>query len=72
MTVSTRGFHVYSLVQGENSSRLELSRNYPAYAGAITAKFAPLSGKFAVIVDQEGIHFLDMRSGKETRYIEAY
>lgn len=45
---------------------------FPQYAGAITAKFAPYSGSFAVIADQEGLHFVDMATCQETRLIDQY
>lgn len=74
LTLSSKGSSFYKLVEGETpaAARMELDSQYPQYAGAVTAKFAPHSGDFAVIVDQLGIHFVDMKSGKETRLIDQY
>lgn len=74
LTLSSKGSSFYKLVEGETptAARMELDKQYPQYVGAVTGKFAPYSGGFAVIVDQLGIHFVDMKSGKETRLIDQY
>ena len=39
------------------------------FPAATLGKFAPHSGEFAVIADDLGLHFVDTRSGKETKLI---
>jgi len=48
---------------------LEEDNNLPSYPLAKVARFAPLSGQQAAIVDELGIHFVDMSSGQETLQI---
>lgn len=51
---------------------MSIDKDFPTYHTAITGKFAPYKGQFAVIVDQMGLHFVDTTTGKETRLIDQY
>ena len=48
---------------------LEEDVSYPKFPLAKVARFAPLSGQQAAIVDELGIHLVDMSLGKETLQI---
>lgn len=48
---------------------LEEDIAYPKFPLAKVARFAPLSGQQAAIVDELGIHLVDMSQGKETLFI---
>jgi hypothetical protein len=76
LTLSSKGAEFYKLTPGSSSaptqSQLSLDKDFPVYGTAITGKFAPHKGHFAVVVDQMGIHFVDTRTGRESRYIDHY
>ena len=48
---------------------LEEDNVLPQFPQAKVARFAPLSGQQAAIVDELGIHFVDMSAGQETLQI---
>ena len=48
---------------------LEEDNVLPKFPQAKVARFAPLSGQQAAIVDELGIHFVDMTVGQETLQI---
>lgn len=51
------------------ANSLEVEKDFPNFPAATLAKFAPHSGEFAVVADELGLHFVDTRSGKETKLI---
>lgn len=48
---------------------LEKDESLPTFANATTAKFAPLKGQQAAIVDQDGLHFVDLLQNRESLMI---
>jgi WD40 repeat protein len=76
LTLSSKGAQFYKLQASPSGfpaeTQLFLDPSFPSYASAITGKFAPHKGHFAVVVDLEGIHFVDTASGKETRFINHF
>ena len=61
----------FNLARDNNSQStlLEEDASYPNFPLAKVARFAPLSGQQAAIVDELGIHLVDMSLGKETLFI---
>lgn len=57
----------FYLLQRENSLVMDMS--LPRYHMAKIARFAPLSGKQAAIVDELGIHFISMESKQEQLFV---
>lgn len=54
----------------ENSqSLLQEDSELPKYPLAKVARFAPLSGRQAAIVDEFGIHFVDMAARQEILFV---
>jgi hypothetical protein len=53
--------------QGGNGvdAQLEEEKAYPTFPTAYLVKYAPCSGSHAAIIDEIGIHFVDMVTGKE-------
>lgn len=75
MTLSSKGAQFYKLHSKTGSpadTQLALDTQFPSYASAITGKFAPHKGHFAVVVDTQGIHFVDTETGRESRFIEHF
>ena len=54
-------------LQSENS--LVQDTSLPRYHLAKLARFSPLAGKQAAIVDELGIHFVSMESKQETLFV---
>ena len=54
-------------LQSENS--LVMDTTLPRYHMAKIARFSPLSGKQAAIVDEVGIHFVSMESQQEQLFV---
>jgi len=53
LTLSSKGAQFYKMTPGSTptDSQLALDKDFPSYGTAITGKFAPHKGHFAVIVD---------------------
>jgi hypothetical protein len=66
LTLTDRGASFFKLTQ---TNTLEVDKDFPMFPAATLGKFAPHSGEFAVIADDLGLHFVDTRSGKETKLI---
>jgi hypothetical protein len=47
------------------SADLVVDSQFPKFQSATIAKFAPYTGSQAIIVDEIGLHFIDMVSAKE-------
>ena len=57
----------FNIVSDKNSqSLLEEDSTLPNFPLAKVARYAPLGGQQAAIVDELGIHFVDMSIGRET------
>ena len=57
-------------LKGENSQTLLVEDNtLPQYPQAKLARFAPTSGRQAAIVDELGIHFVDMATRQEALFV---
>ena len=52
-----------------SASQLVEDTTMPSYPNAKIARFAPLAGKQASIVDELGIHFVSMEAAQETLFI---
>jgi hypothetical protein len=65
-TLTDRGVTFYKFTP---TNILEVDKDFPLYPAATLAKFAPYSGEFAIVADDLGLHFVDTRSGKETKLI---
>lgn len=46
-----------------------MDKVFPSYPAATLAKFAPHSGEFVVITDGLGLHFVDTKTGQETKLV---
>lgn len=53
----------------QSESQLVQDHTLPRYERAKLARFAPLAGKQAAIVDELGIHLVNMESKQETLFI---
>lgn len=54
---------------GADDSTLERVDSLPRYPNARAARFAPLEGKQAAVVDELGMHFVSMETGAETLFV---
>ena len=60
------GSHFFKLVEKEeNKIALEPENIFPVYPTASIAKFAPKYGQTAIIIDELGVHMIDMKEKKE-------
>ena len=64
----------FNLASENNSQSTLLVEDpaFPKFPLAKVARFAPLSGQQAAIVDELGIHLVDMTKGKETLQIATF
>lgn len=73
LAVSSLGAHFYRLEEGGSgpttAAALVPDTSFPAYPNATLGKFAPHSGRLAVIADPIGLHVVDCATGKEQRLI---
>jgi len=59
----------YKVIPQDATTELAIDTTLPSYSGATIAQFAPLNGLQAAVVDEFGLHLIDMKAGKETLQI---
>jgi WD40 repeat protein len=71
LTVSSLGAIFYRLENGAGATAASLveEKSFASYPHAVLGKFAPYSGRLAVIADPIGLHVVDCATGKELRLI---
>jgi len=72
VTLSNDGVHLYKLKTNDAKTMesLEQEEGFSNYPGAEIAKFSPLDGKHLAVVDQAGIHIVDVSSKQEIMTME--
>jgi len=59
----------FKVMSSDAKTELVHDTTLPSFPGATIAQFSPLKGMQAAIVDEFGLHLVDMKTGKETLQI---